>query len=64
MTLAATEVRHTACPLDCPDACSLDVTVEAAASPRRRRRRPQSTHRRLHLRQGPPLPEHVYGATA
>lgn len=24
-----TQVRHTACPLDCPDACSLEVTVSA-----------------------------------
>ena len=27
-------VVHTACPLDCPDSCSLDVTVERGASPR------------------------------
>ncbi len=23
---------HSACPLDCPDACSLDVTVEPTAA--------------------------------
>src|SRR5215207_4064776 len=28
MSLAAREVRHSACPLDCPDLCHLEVEVE------------------------------------
>ena len=31
--MAPTEVRKSACPLDCPDACSLDVTVEDGRFP-------------------------------
>src|SRR6187401_3385615 len=27
--VSETEVKPSACPLDCPDACSLDVTIEA-----------------------------------
>ena len=46
-------VVETACPLDCPDACSLAVTVQHGKLVTHRRRTEESRHRRLHLRQGP-----------
>ena len=46
---------RTACPLDCPDACTLDVTVENGRVAEDRRRRRQPRHPQFHLRQGPPL---------
>ena len=45
-------VVDTACPLDCPDACSLAVTVQHGTRRRHRRVAQESGHRRLHLREG------------
>ena len=48
-----TSIVETACPLDCPDACSLAVTVQQRQGDRARRLAQESGHRRLHLREGP-----------
>ncbi|HEX9801485.1 MAG TPA: molybdopterin-dependent oxidoreductase [Thermoanaerobaculia bacterium] len=62
MATAATAIRRSACPLDCPDACSLDVTVEAG-----RVRRVEGAADRNPLTAGficskvRRLPEHVHG---
>ena len=48
-------VHTTACPLDCPDACSLEVG-RGRTGRQARRQPPQPAHRGLHLRQGAPLP--------
>ena len=45
-----------ACPLDCPDACSLDVTLSDGRVVADRRQREEPGHARLHLRQGAALP--------
>ena len=44
-----------ACPLDCPDACSLDVTVEDGRVVAVGGSHRQPRHRGLHLREGPPV---------
>ena len=46
-------VVETACPLDCPDACSLAVTVQHGKVVDDRRLAQEPGHRRLHLREGP-----------
>ena len=46
---------ETSCPLDCPDACSLAVSVDAGKGHEDRRQPPARHHQRLHLRQGPRL---------
>ena len=46
-------IVETACPLDCPDACSLAVTVQHGKVIDDRRVAQESGHRRLHLREGP-----------
>ena len=43
------------CPLDCPDTCSLSVTVDDGRITKVDGSRAQSAHRRLHLRQGAAL---------
>ncbi len=46
-------IVQTACPLDCPDSCSLAVTVERGKHRQDRRVDRGALDRRLHLRQGP-----------
>ncbi len=46
---------HTACPLDCPDSCSLDRHRRTWARDRHRRQPRGPFDRRLHLRQGAPF---------
>ena len=48
-------VVQTACPLDCPDTCSLAVTVERGRVVKIDGSDRGAVDRRLHLRQGPPL---------
>ena len=48
-----TTVVETACPLDCPDACRLAVTVHQGKVIEHRRVAQEPGDRRLHLREGP-----------
>ena len=52
---------RTACPLDCPDSCTLDVTVENGRVVKIDGGDANPATRGLHLRQGPPLRRRVYG---
>ena len=51
--MAAT--HESVCPLDCPDTCSLSVTVDAGRITKVDGSRPQPADRRVHLRQGAAL---------
>ena len=52
------EIRRveSACPLDCPDACSLDVSVAGGRVVAVGRLDEEPRHQRLHMREGAPLP--------
>ena len=52
----SSHIVSTVCPLDCPDCCSLDVTVQDGKVTVDRRLARQPGDGWLHLREGPPLP--------
>ena len=53
----------TACPLDCPDACTLDVTLRGGRITKIDGSTENHITERIHLRQGAPIPANASMAT-